>query len=229
MRSLNCSIFMITAIFSLSVWANELPTQQHISVTGTATLDVRPDQVLIKFQATALESKSALAKQKVDQQVSTLLVNLEKFGFERSSLESATLYTKAEYDYHKDKRILLGMRATRDLSYLLTDISKVNQFLNIVLEANIDLIGELQYGLQFPGKWQYKVRQMAVEDSLDKASSLANLYKTKLGKIYSIYYQNSYNRPLMMRAMQTEMVTTTYQVKTIKLNDTVQAVFLLAP
>ena len=70
---------------------------------------------------------------------------------------------------------------------------------------------------------------MAVEDSVDKASSLADFYKTKLGEIYSINYQNSYNRPMMMRAMQSEMETTTYQVKTIKLSDTVRAIFLLAP
>ena len=133
MRYLNCLIVTITAVFSLSVWADELPTQQHISVTGTATLNVKPDQVLIKFQATALESTGEVAKQKVDRQVSDLLVNLQKDGFKKSSLESATLYTKVEYDYQKDKRLLLGVRATRDLSYLLTDINKVNQFLDLVL------------------------------------------------------------------------------------------------
>ena len=229
MRYLNFLTLAFISIFSIPAFANELPEEQHISVTGTATLDVKPDQVLIQFQATALESKGALAKQKVDQQVSTLLVNLQKAGFNSNELESAGLYTRAEYDYHNDKRTLLGIRATRDLNYLLTDINKVSQFLDIVLEAKIDLIDELQYGLQSPDEWQLKVRQMAVEDSMEKASGLAKSYKAELGRIYSVNYQNSYPRPLMMRAMQDEMAATTYQVKTIKINDRVRAVFLLKP
>lgn len=221
--------FLIAAIsvFSISSFADSLVDEPSISVTGTATLEVEPDQVLIKFQATALEAKSALAKQKVDLQVSTLLSSLQESGFASSSLKSASLYTNAEYGYQQDKRTLLGVRATRDLSYLLTDLNKVNQFLDIVLQAKIDSISDLQYGLQSPDKWQFKVREMAVDDSLLKANSLAHLYGAELGEVYSINYQNSYQRPLMMRAMQNESLNTTYQVKTIKLTDTVQTVFLL--
>lgn len=229
MRNLKCLIAVFVSVFSFSVLANGLPDEPYIAVSGTATLEVKPDQVLIQFQASALQPKGILAKEKVDQQVRSLFSSLKKAGFDGKELDSGDLYTRAEYDYHKEKRTFIGIRATRDLSYLLTDLNKVNLFLDTVLSSEIESIGSLEYGLQSPEQWQLKVRQMAVEDSLEKASVLAQAYQAKLGKIYSVNYQNSYPRPLMIRAMQDEMTATSYQKKTIKINDRVQAVFLLKP
>lgn len=229
MRYFNCLTLFFISIFSISALANELPEEQHISVTGTATLDVKPDQVLIRFQASVLAQQGASAKELVDLQVTSLLSNLQKAGFDVEELERADLYTGAEYDYHQDKRTFMGIRATRDLSYLLKDLNKVNLFLDTVLASGIESIGLLEYGLQAPKQWQLQVRQMAVEDSMEKATALAQAYKAKLGKIYSVNYRDSYPRPLMMRAVQDEMTAATYQAKTIKINDRVQAVFLLNP
>lgn len=219
----------VVSVFSVFCLADSLPDSPSISVTGNAELEVLPDQVTVVFHASALEATGALAKNRADQQVSSLLANLNKAGFASEKLESAALYTRAEYDYQKDKRTLLGIRATRDLTYLLTDINKVSQFLDVLLAANIDAIDPLRYGLQSPEQWQLKVRLMAVEDSMKNAALLAQAYQSKLGKIYSVNYQDSYSRPELMRTMQNEMAATTYQVKKIKLSDRVQAVFLLKP
>lgn len=229
MRYLNFLTVVFISIFALSVLANELPEARHISVTGTATLDVKPDQVLVHFQASALAPKAALAKERVDQQVRSLLNNLTKAGFGTKALERADLYTRAEYNFDKGKRTFMGIRATRDLRYLLTDLNKINLFLDSVLSSDVETIAQLEYGLQSPKQWQHKVRQVAVDDSMEKASALAQAYKAKLGKIYSVNYQNAYPRPLMMRAIKDEMAATTYQAKMIKMNDRVRAVFLLEP
>jgi len=229
MRSCQYLLAAVISVFCAPILANSLPDGPYISVTGNAELEVTPDQVIIEFRASALESSGALAKNRVDKQVSSLLVSLQKAGFNSEKLESADLYTRVEYDYQKEKRILLGVRATRDLTYLLTDINKVSQFLDALLVANIDAIDPLQYGLQAPSEWQLKVRLMAVENSMEKASVLASAYQSTLGGIYSVNYPDSYSRPEMMRAIQDDVAATTYQVKKITLSDRVQAVFLLKP
>jgi len=229
MRYYQYLLVAVISAFCVPSLANSLPDDPHISVTGSAELEVAPDQVVVVFHASALEASGALAKNRVDQQVSGLLSDLNKAGFNSEKLESADLYIRAEYDYQKEKRTLLGVRATRDLTYLLTDINKVSQFLDVLLGAKIDAIDPLQYGLQSPEQWQLKVRLMAVKDSMQNAAVLAQAYKSQLGKIYSVNHSDSSARPVMMRAMQSEMTMTSYQVKTIKLSDRVQAVFLLKP
>jgi uncharacterized protein YggE len=229
MRKIQSLIMVFITIFSVSVLGNALPDDPHISVTGTATLEVKPDQVIIHFQAKALEKDAALAKQKVDQQVADLLVTLPQAGFTNDALQRASLRIREEYQYINKKRTLQGIRAVRELSYLLTDTSKVNLFLEAVLAANIESIQQMHYGLQSPKKWQLEVRQMAIQDSQEKAANLAAAYQAKLGKIYAINYQQRNVQPMMMRTMKDEVAGSTYQVKNIKISDTVQAIFILKP
>jgi uncharacterized protein YggE len=229
MRYFRTTILLFITTLSLSTFANAdaLPDGPHVSVTGSAQIEVQPDQVTIQFQATSLEKNAGLAKQNVDQQVSALLTNLEKAGFDTKVLERGNINTRAQYQYVEDQRILQGIVATRDLSYLLTELEQVNQFLELVVAANIESIGQMNYGLQAPQEWQLKVRQLAIQDSKEKAENLASAYQAKLGKIYAINYQHSYAQPLMMRAKSDQMAESTYQVNKINISDQIQVVFTL--
>lgn len=227
MRYFRSTILLIITTISLSTLADALPDGPHVSVTGSAKIEVQPDQVTIQFQATSLEKTAGLAKQNVDQQVAALITNLEKAGFDTKVLERGNINTRAQYQYVKDQRILQGIAATRDLTYLLTELEKVNQFLELVVAANIESIGQMNYGLQAPQEWQLKVRQLAIQDSKEKAENLASAYQAKLGKIYAINYQHSYAQPLMMRAKSDQMAESTYQVNKINISDQVQVVFTL--
>lgn len=227
MRYFRSTILLIITTISLSTLADALPDGPHVSVTGSAKIEVQPDQVTIQFQATSLEKTAGLAKQNVDQQVAALITNLEKAGFDTKVLERGNINTRAQYQYVKDQRRLQGIAATRDLTYLLTELEKVNQFLELVVAANIESIGQMNYGLQAPQEWQLKVRQLAIQDSKEKAENLASAYQAKLGKIYAINYQHSYAQPLMMRAKSDQMAESTYQVNKINISDQVQVVFTL--
>lgn len=227
MRYFRTTILLIITTISLSTLADALPDGPHVSVTGSAKIEVQPDQVTIQFQATSLEKTAGLAKQNVDQQVAALITNLEKAGFDTKVLERGNINTRAQYQYVKDQRRLQGIAATRDLTYLLTELEKVNQFLELVVAANIESIGQMNYGLQAPQEWQLKVRQLAIQDSKEKAENLASAYQAKLGKIYAINYQHSYAQPLMMRAKSDQMAESTYQVNKINISDQVQVVFTL--
>lgn len=229
MHYVRSALLLFITTISLSTLANAaaLPDGPHVAVTGSAQIEVQPDQVTIQFQATSLEKTAGLAKHNVDQQVSALLTNLERAGYDTKVLERGHINTREQYQYIKDQRTLQGVVATRDLSYLLTELDKVNQFLELVVAANIESIGQMNYGLQSPQEWQLKARQLAIQDSKDQAENLASAYQVKLGKIYAVNYQHSYTQPLMMRAKSEQTAESTYQVNKIKISEQVQAVFTL--
>lgn len=227
MRYLLLALFSIS---SLSAMASSFPDDPYISVTGSASMEVKADQIIIQFQPSAMNKNAQIAKQELDKKVADLLASLKKSGFDTEKLESISQSTRPEYDYQKSKRILLGVRVTHELSYRLTDINTAHQFIDALLSAQIDAISPLQYGLQAPEQWQGKVRQMAVLDSKLKAIDLALLYDAKLGKVYSINYQNSHARPVMIRSMAMDS-NESYNVKpkAITLSDRVETVFILKP
>lgn len=221
-------LLLVLSLFSFSTLASAFPDEPYISVVGTASLEVKADQLVILFQPSAIKKSGELAKKELDEKVSLLLKNLEKAGFPSDYVESVSQSTRPEYNYKNNKRVLLGVRITHELRYRLTDINRVNAFIDALLKAKVEAISPLQYGLQAPQQWQAKVRQMAVLDSKQKAQDLVQLYDAKLGHVYSIRYLNSQLHPIQIRAMAKESLDV-INIKDIKLTDRVETVFILKP
>jgi uncharacterized protein YggE len=228
-ESMHYLLLLSLSLFSITSFAESLPDEPHVAVAGNASLEVKADQVIIQFKATYLNASGEVSKKEVDKKVAVLLENITVAGFSVDYVESVSQFTRPEYDYKKKKRKLLGVRVTHEMSYRLTDISKANQFVDILLTTKIDSISPLQYGLQTPDQWQAEVRKMAVLDSKQKAKDLALLYDVRLGKVYSINYQGNYSRPVQMRAMAMESDAVNIEPKNIIVRDSVQTVFILKP
>jgi len=222
-------LLLFCYLFSFSIFANSFPDAPYVSVTGNASLEIEADQVIIQFQPNVINNSGEIAKQKLEQKLSLAFNNLKEAGFNTDHLETLSQSSRPEYDYQKNKRVLIGVRVTHQLSYRLTDIDKVNLFLDALLDAQIESISGLQYGLQDPHQWQEKVRKMAVLDSKQKAADLAQLYDAKLGKVYSISYANNSARPVVARAMAMESDAIKVKPKNITITDRVNTVFKLKP
>jgi len=220
-------LLFVFSLLSFSIFANSFPDEPYVSVTGNALLEIEADQVVIQFQPSVLDKSAELAKQKVDQKVALAFNNLKEAGFNTDHLETLSQSSRPEYDYQKNKRVLIGVRVTHQLSYRLIDIDKVNLFLDALVAAQIESISGLQYGLQDPHQWQAQVRKMAVLDSQQKATDLAQLYGARLGKVYSINYANNSVQPVLARTMAMESDAITVKPKNIRLTDRVNSVFRL--
>lgn len=222
-------LLLTLSLFAFSTFADSFPEQPYISVTGNASLEVKADQVIIKFQPSAVNKSGEVAKQQVDEKVAVLITNLQQSGFGIDELETLSQSTRPEYEYQDKKRMLVGVRVTHQLNYRLMDLSRVNTFLDALLNAKVESISALQYGLQDPQQWQAKVRQIAVLDSKQKATDLAQLYGAKLGNVYSVNYANNNARPVVARAMAMESDVNAIKPRNITLTDRVNTVFILKP
>lgn len=209
--------------------AEALTDDPYVSVTGIAQIKVQPDTVTIRFQSVAVENDADSAKRIVDQQVKNILSSLDKSGFDQALLTRGDIQLRPEYEYVEQKRTQVGINATRNLSYQLNDVTKVNAFFQLLVEAKISHLGQINYALKEPLQWQLKARDLAVKDSISKAKGLALSYDAKLGKIYSINYQANYVQPILMRAMENDSTLPLYQNNQIVIKEQVNAVFIIKP
>lgn len=222
-------VISISCLLTTTAWANAatLPEQAHISVSGNAQIQVKPDTVKIEFQSIAVENDSDDAKRVVDKQVDQILAQLTKSGFDQMLLTRGELQLRPEYEYIEKKRTSVGVKATRNLSYQLGDVTKINAFLQILVKNEISNIGQIHYALKEPLQWQIKARDLAVQDSINKAQGLAKSYQVSLGNVYSINYQTNNAQPILMRAMKSDEMAPSYQNNQILINERVDTVFLL--
>jgi len=224
LKTIAASAFVAYSAFSI---ADGLPSQPYISVAGQAQFQVKPDTVNISFQAMATENSAESAKQAVDQQVQSILSSLHENGFEESLLVRGDIRLRPEYEFIQQKQTQIGIRAVRNLSYQLDDLTKTNLFLAGLVEADIANIGQLNYSLQRPTEWQKEARDLAVKDAIEKAQSLADSFQVSLGKVYSIRYQSNTNPPIMMRNLASKTTPALYQTNQITISDRVDTIFLL--
>lgn len=224
-KSLLSVVCLVSVMLSTSVSA--LPEAAHIMVTGNAQLKVKPDMATISFQAVSVQDSAEQAKQEADAQVSLILSLLKKSGFEQTLLTRGDLQLRPEFEYIDKKRQQVGIKATRQLSYQLDDINKVNHFLDLLVKAKVNQLSRINYSLKDSKAWQLKARELAVQDSKEQAEGLAKSYQAKLGKIYSIHYQNQRVQPIAMRAMESDQVAPVYLKQDIVINEHIDAVFIL--
>jgi len=218
----------LATVISPSI-ADALPSQPYISVSGISKIQVKPDTVKISFQATATENSAESAKLIVDKQIQLLLSKLKENGFKESLLNRGNIQLRPEYEMIQKKQTQVGIKATRNLSYQLGDTSDTNLLLELLVEVDIANIGQFYYSLKQPDEWQQKARNLAVQDSINKAQQLAKSYHAGLGKVYSIRYQSNNSQPIMMRSVENSNATALYQENQITINERVDTIFLLEP
>ncbi len=224
------NVLLVSCLVVVTPWvsASNLPEKAHVSVSGIAKIQVKPDTVKIEFQSIAVENDSDDAKREVDKQVQQILSKLQKGGFDQALLKRSDLQMRPEYEYIEKKRTPVGVKATRNLSYQLGDVTKVNEFLQILVKSDISNIGQINYALKEPVQWQLKARDLAVKDSINKAKGLAKSYQTSLGQVYSIHYQTNNAQPVLMRMVESDQMVPSYQNNEITITEQVDAVFLLS-
>ena len=224
------NVLLVSCLVVVTPWvsASNLPEKAHVSVSGVAKIQVKPDTVKIEFQSIAVENDSDDAKREVDKQVQQILSKLQKGGFDQTLLKRSDLQMRPEYEYIEKKRTPVGVKATRNLSYQLGDVTKVNEFLQILVKSDISNIGQINYALKEPVQWQLKARDLAVKDSINKAKGLAKSYQTSLGEVYSIHYQTNNAQPVLMRMVESDQMVSNYQNNEITITEQVDAVFLLS-
>lgn len=197
-------------LFSASLFASSpLPNNRHISVTGEAQLEAKPDTAVISLEVESAQKESIDAKQEVDRRVNLLLDGLADFGIKEDDVSASRISTQPDYDYQQRERVLIGYRANRTLKITLNDIEKLNDFLDFALSVKINQIQNIELKSSDEKALKDKVNALAVENAKEKGSSLAQAFDAKLGNIYSINSSSNHKRSRYGANHDVEMVQVT--------------------
>ncbi|WP_167386711.1 SIMPL domain-containing protein [Aeromonas cavernicola] len=215
--------------------ALDIPEVPHLVVSGMSEQRVEPDMLTLNVSVTALEKQGIKAKQQVDTRVAAFFGQLEGLGIKRSDVEAGNLMVSPEYQYSDNKKpLLMGYRAQRQLAVKLYQLDKLSQLMDTALQAGLESVSEIEYGLKSPQTIKEQARLGAVEDAKRKAESLSKAFGMKLGKVYRVEYRNGSAMPLYSRNLKalamadaSAAVENSYQQQQITVTDNVEAVFLL--
>lgn len=225
-------VILSCLLFSCSVFAAATPEQPHVITSGFAEVKVNPDMAVIEVSAEVIDKDVLKAKQQLDKRVNDFIVlAINELQIKQPQIVAQTLYTHPEYEYRKDdKPLLVGYKASRQLTISLLDLDKLSQLLDLILANQLQQVNNIRFEIQDSGDLQLKARKLAIEDAKAKAEMLAKSFGAELGSIYQINYQQR-NAVPVLRAKSAMMMESApnggYLRDELTVRDEIEVVFTL--
>ena len=221
------SVAVLTGLMSFGSWAQDMSVP-HLSTTGYGEVIAVPD--MAEFSVKVVESTltAEQAKTTVDKVVESFVARLKESGVTSMQISSSNLYLAPQYHYPKSgKPELIGYQATRSVTVEVSDLSKLNQYLDVALGEGINQVDKIQLKVREQEKYQQQARLAAIKDANAKARSLAEGFELKLGEVWKIDYNTPSTQPIMMRsmAMDANSESNGYQDSTLTIRDRVNVVY----
>ncbi|MBU2897304.1 oxidative stress defense protein [Vibrio hepatarius] len=222
-------LFIVLSLVSIGVYAGS-PDFPHLQTTGYGEVIATPDMAEFTVRVVETTMTAEQAKQTVDKVVTDFLAQLKEQGMSDDSISSSNLYIAPQYHYPKNGQPeLVGYRASRTVNVTVTQLSNLNQYLDVALSSGINQVQNVQLKVKEQAKYQEQARQAAIKDANEKAKSLASGFDKEISGVWRVDYNAPNNQPVLTRsmAMDTRAESNTYQDSTIVIRDRVDVIYKL--
>jgi uncharacterized protein YggE len=168
-----------SALFSTVSWAQVTivpDTSRTIHVTGRSTVSASPDTATVELGVFADDASPKKAKAVVDQVIGRILVAARDLGVPETVVRTAAVNVEPRYADEQQTK-MLGYEATRTITVVLRDITKLEALLDGAVAAGANR----NFDVQLTSSKQEQLRQEALEVAVDAAKAQAQAIVQRLG------------------------------------------------
>jgi len=181
-------IFVFVCLLFTVLSADEYNT---ITVEGDATVTVDPDYAALQFDIATLDTVLEDSKKYNDMALADIENIMGVLNIPDKNLSVSNFSISARYDYKLLENKFIGYRVSRDIELKLSDLSKYNDLLELLIKSDISEIDNVNY--EYTGKAELfqQARENALIKARKKAEDMAAVYGMKIGKPLNIYENRS--------------------------------------
>lgn len=181
----------------------DLSLTNGITVGGTGETRVVPDTVFVNLGIEFSAPRAADARLSAADAAHRLTDSLRAAGVADRDIQTAHISLQAQYDYGNGTQTLRGYTAASTLSLTLRDISASGAIIDSALDAAGDAgrLNNLRFGFSNPAAAYAEARRAAVHDAFERAGTLAEAARLRLGPVVSIVELSGANAPSPKRLM----------------------------
>ncbi len=192
-NSVLITLIIVTGVLVMGImifaFANSTIYAKTISSTGTATIKVVPDLVVVYFNIQT-QGKTSIEASDENSEIYEKMKNfLIIAGISEDEIQTDSISVYPEYDWSSGSQKLKGYIATHSVKVeiMIDDKERISDVLDAGINAGSG-ISYINYELTDENQNKYKVEsiKMATEDAKIKAEALAVGSGSKLGKLVSV-------------------------------------------
>ncbi len=218
---------LLLLILSLSVQANETST---IQVSAEGAVKTQPDVAVINLSVHGSEMKADAAMNRVDKQVKKLVKQINSYTIKEGSFDSSQTSIQPEYDYQAKPRKLVAYKASRNISFHLTNLKQLEALMQDISQLDLTNINNVSFTVQNMQEFEDIALINAIKTAKHKANIIAEALGVKIKGIYRVNHNVRQTQPVYARALSAEMdmrKSSSYQQKDIDVKTNIDIEFEL--
>lgn len=201
--------FLFLALFiAISSFAQERQ-DPAVTVTGTGTVSIVPDKVIINSRIEHTGNSAAEVKKQNDKVVNEVIQYLKSQGIAAKDIQTEYIRLNKEVNYNTNETFYSANQA---ISILLRDLEKYEMVMSGLLNSGLNRIDGIEFQTSKKEELQAEARKKAVQNARIIAAEYAEALNQKIGPAISIselptdHYQPVY-RMTEMKADSAEQQT----------------------
>jgi uncharacterized protein YggE len=114
----------------------------QLDVTGIGVVSVAPDEVTIRAQVSRVDDDAGKAQALSSKIVDSILDAIQSFAIKPDSLNTTEFSLVPEYQWDRasNQQLFIGFRATRTVSFAITEIDRLGEALSALAQAGATTI-----------------------------------------------------------------------------------------
>ncbi|HEX9959624.1 MAG TPA: SIMPL domain-containing protein [Pyrinomonadaceae bacterium] len=190
------SFLFLVSVNAQTVALNPPPT---IEVTGTAEVQVVPDEVTFALRVTKVDKNLTVAKTQNDQNVAQIIALTKRFAVDAKDVKTDFISVSEKFDRVKPKGeneyqdVFAGYSVSKTVVVKLRDLSKFENFLSEVVKIGVTQLGSFSFQSSEIRKHRDRARALAIRAAKEKAEAMTKEIGQGIGKAISIEEENINN------------------------------------
>jgi len=197
-RSTILIVILLCSAFSLS--AQEIDKLPMITVSGTAEVQVAPDEAVFSIDVTKTNKDLRAAKRLNDESVGKILELTRRFSILPQNVQTTQIAVDMKYESIRDaktriysddgdeigKRVFKGYEVSKSVTVRLTDLSRFEEFFAEVLQTGVSAVNSVKFETSKLRENKDKAREMAMKAAKEKAMAMTAAVGQSVGRAIKI-------------------------------------------
>ncbi len=158
-------------------------TSNSINVVGFGRMQVEPDMATFQFSIQGQSDSPRNARDRADSISGDLVRRLERIGIESTDIRSTPITLNPFIDRDTQRELV---RFNRTTTATLRDLDDFEAVQNAALDAGVNAIGQVEFGLSNEQALQNEVRDLALRDAREQADGIAATLGVQIGRVLSV-------------------------------------------
>ena len=200
-------VILLCGAFSAS--AQEIDKLPMITVSGTAEIQVAPDEAVFSLDVTKTNKDLPTAKRLNDESVGKILELTRRFSVLPQHVQTTHISVDMKYESIRDaktkifnddgdeigKRVFRGYEVSKTVTVRLTDLSRFEEFFAEILKTGVSEVRNVRFETSKLRENKDKAREMAMKAAKEKATAMAAALGQTIGKAIKIIEGNIGGQP----------------------------------